>query len=130
MRKIYFILLAVLTFHSNSFSQDRTTQVIAHRGGAKLAPENTLAAFQHAINLGVDMIEIDVEQTSDSIVVVLHDDHVDRTTNGTGRIDSLSYAYVKELDAGSWFADEYKDERVSTLEDVLQLINGQVILLI
>jgi glycerophosphoryl diester phosphodiesterase len=130
MRKIYFILLAVLAFHLNSCSQDKTTQVIAHRGGAKLAPENTSAAFQHAINLGVDMIEIDVEQTSDSVVVVLHDDHVDRTTNGTGRIDSLSYAYVKKLDAGSWFADEYKDERISTLEEVLQLINGQVILLI
>ena len=92
-----------MAFQINSFSQDKTTQVIAHRGGAKLAPENTLGAFQNAINLGVDMIEIDVEQTGDSVVVVLHDGKVDRTTNGIGKIESLSYDYVRNLDAGSWF---------------------------
>ncbi len=105
-------------------------KVIAHRGGAKLAPENTLAAFKNAIELGVDMIEIDVAQTSDSVVVVLHDDRVDRCSNGVGRIDSLSYDYVKTLDAGSWFSEEYKDERIPTLDEVFELINGQVILLI
>ncbi len=105
-------------------------KVIAHRGGSNLAPENTLAAFKNAIELGVDMIEIDVEQTSDSVVVVLHDDKVDRTTNGSGWVDSLSYEYVKTLDAGSWFSEEYKDEKIPSLDDVLALVNGQVILLI
>ncbi|MCK5467607.1 MAG: hypothetical protein KAI99_03840 [Cyclobacteriaceae bacterium] len=130
MREIYFITLVVMAFQINSFSQDKTTQVIAHRGGAKLAPENTLGAFQNAINLGVDMIEIDVEQTGDSVVVVLHDGKVDRTTNGIGKIESLSYDYVRDLDAGSWFSEDFQGERIPTLEEVLQLINGQVILLI
>ena len=98
--------------------------------GSNLAPENTLAAFQNAIDLGVDMIEIDVEQTSDSIVVVIHDSKVDRTSNGTGSVDSLSYSYVKTLDAGSWFDKKYENERISTLDETLQLINGKVILLI
>ncbi len=130
MLKLYSITLIVMAFHTISFSQNRITQVIAHRGGSNLAPENTVSAFQNAIDLGVDMIEIDVEQTSDAVVVVLHDDNVDRTTNGTGRIDSLSYDYVKNLDAGSWYSDKYKGEHISTLEEVLQLIDGQVILLI
>ena len=111
-------------------STDLTIQVIAHRGGANLAPENTLAAFQNAIDLGVDMIEIDVEQTRDSIVVVIHDDKVDRTTDGTGWVDSLSYGYVKTLDAGSWFDKSFKNERVPILEEVLQLIDGRVTLLV
>jgi len=111
-------------------STEPTVKVIAHRGGSNLAPENTRAAFQNAINLGVDMIEIDVEQTIDSVVVVIHDTKVDRTTNGTGRVDSLSYSYVKTLDAGSWFDNKYENEKILTLDETLQLINGRVILLI
>lgn len=121
----------IITFlMTTGCSTEPAIKVIAHRGGSNLAPENTLAAFQNAIDLGVDMIEIDVEQTSDSIVVVIHDSKVDRTTNGTGSVDSLSYSYVKTLDAGSWFDKKYKNERISTLDETLQLINGKVILLI
>ena len=111
-------------------STEPVIKVIAHRGGSDLAPENTLAAFQNAIDLGVDMIEIDVEQTSDSIVVVIHDEKVDRTTNGTGWVDSLSFAYVKTLDAGSWFDKKFKNERIPSLEEVLQFVDGRVILLV
>ena len=109
---------------------DQRIHIIAHRGGSNLAPENTLAAFQNAIDLGVDMIEIDIEQTSDSVVVVIHDDRVDRTTNGFGAVDSLRYDEIKKLDAGSWFDPQYKDERIPTLDQVMELIDGQVILLI
>lgn len=119
-----------LLFATSGCSTKRPVQVIAHRGGSNLAPENTLAAFQNAINLGVDMIEIDVEQTNDSVVVVIHDTRVDRTSNGTGSVDSLNYSYVKTLDAGSWFDKRYENEKISTLDETLQLINGQVILLI
>lgn len=125
------LLLTIITMISlPGCTTKQSPKVIAHRGGAQLAPENTLAAFRNAINLGVDMIEIDVEQTSDSVVVVLHDDWVDRCSNGKGRIDSLSYDYVKTLDAGSWFSEKYKDEKIPTLDEVFELINGQVILLI
>ena len=80
--------------------------VIAHRGGGGLAPENTLAAFERAASIGVDVIEIDVQSTSDGELVVLHDAAVDRTTDGSGLINSLTLEQVKKLDAGfSWTQD-------------------------
>jgi len=121
-------VISVLLF--SGCSPGQPVKVVAHRGGSNLAPENTLAAFKKAMELGVDMIEIDVAQTIDSVVIVLHDDRVDRTTNGTGRIDSLPFDRVKALDAGSWFSEQYKNERIPTLDEVLELVNGQVILLI
>ncbi len=125
---IYFCMMLILT--STGCSSKRTVEVIAHRGGSRLAPENTLAAFQNAIDLGVDMIEIDVEQTSDSVVVVIHDSKVDRTTNGKGSVDSLSFDYIRTLDAGSWFDKSFENEKIPTLDEVLDLINGKVKLLI
>ncbi len=80
--------------------------LIAHRGGAGLAPENTLAAFQNSVyRWGADMLEMDVQATRDGEVVVIHDETVDRTTNGTGRIDALTFQQVQELDAGYHFKD-------------------------
>jgi glycerophosphoryl diester phosphodiesterase len=104
--------------------------VIAHRGGANLAPENTMAAFEQALGMGVDMIEIDVEQTRDSVIVVIHDRSVDRTTNGTGLVDSLTYGEIRDLDAGSWFDPQYSVERIPTLDQVLEKISGRTKLLI
>ena len=80
--------------------------VIAHRGGAGLWPENTLYAFERAASLGVDVIETDVRATSDGEVVVMHDEHVGRTTDGAGRVASMTLAELKRLDAGyRWTAD-------------------------
>ena len=94
---------------------------IAHRGasGQGLAPENTLAAFEKAVQLGVDMLEIDVHATRDGQVVVLHDTTLDRTTDGTGIVAELSSADVRQADAGSWFAADFTGERVPLLEEVL-----------
>lgn len=79
-------------------------QLIAHRGGARLAPENTMAAFRCAVEeWDADMLEMDVRLTSDGRVVVIHDDTVDRTTDGTGRIRDMTWAQARELDAGSRF---------------------------
>ncbi len=72
----------------------------AHRGAAGLAPENTLAAFRMALELGADGTEMDLQLTRDGVVVVIHDDTVDRTTDGRGRIGDLTLAEVKRLDAG------------------------------
>lgn len=91
---------------------------IGHRGAAGHAPENTLAAIQKGIELGVDFVEIDVRCTADGILVALHDSSVNRTTNGKGPIDRLSLRDVKALDAGN-------GECVPTLEEVLNVVSGQ-----
>ncbi len=101
--------------------------VIAHRGGGGLWPENTLYAFEHAVALGVDALEMDVQSTKDGELVVIHDDTVDRTTNGTGRVQALTLAEIKALDAGyTWTADNgrsypFRDQglRVPALVEVL-----------
>ena len=99
--------------------------VIAHRGGKGLAPENTLAAFTHSATLGVDVLEMDLRQSSDGALIVLHDRRVDRTTNGQGAADSLSLAQLKQLDAGYHFSPDgqtfpYRGQGVSipTLDEV------------
>ena len=80
--------------------------VIAHRGGAGLRPENTMPAFRHAVALGVDVLEMDVRSTSDGVLVLMHDRTVDRTTNGTGPVDSFTFEQLRKLDAGHrWSPD-------------------------
>lgn len=123
--------LVVLVLLAPGCSNESKVKVIAHRGGSHLAPENTMAAFKNAINLGVDMIEIDVEQTKDSFVVVIHDATVDRTTNGSGAVDTLTWSYVKSLNASrSWRGENFRDEKISTLDDVLQLLKGSGVTLL
>jgi len=103
------------------------TLVIAHRGGAQLRPENTLAAFTHAAALGVDMLEMDLRATADGVLVVVHDATVDRTTDGQGRVDTLSLSALQKLDAGyRWSPDGGRSHpfrgtgvRVPTLAEVL-----------
>jgi glycerophosphoryl diester phosphodiesterase len=98
-------------------------QIIAHRGGPINAPENTLAAFRNAITLGVDWLEFDVQMTKDGALVVIHDETVDRTTNGTGAVRDLTLEEIRSLDAG-------QGEKVPTFEEVVQLAktNGMKIL--
>src|SRR3970040_315639 len=80
--------------------------VIAHRGGAGLRPENTLAAFSHAVAIGADVLEIDVQPTADGAIVCIHDATVDRTTDGQGRVDSFTLKELRKLDAGhNWSGD-------------------------
>ena len=75
-------------------------KLIAHRGGPKYAPENTLAAFRNAVTLGVDGYEFDVQMTKDGALVIMHDETVDRTTNGSGAVKDLTLAQIRALDAG------------------------------
>lgn len=95
---------------------------IGHRGANAYAPENTLAAFRKAILMGMDMIELDVHMTSDSQLVVIHDDTVDRTTDGSGYIIQMTLEEIRKLDAGSWFNVSFAGERIPTLEESLALI--------
>ncbi len=114
----------------NDMNPKRIPIIIAHRGGAKLAPENTIAAFKNAINIGVEMIEIDVHLSKDSEIIVIHDDDLTRTSNGQGEIKDLTLEEIKKYDAGSWFGEDFKGEKIPTLTEVLKSINGESKLLI
>jgi glycerophosphoryl diester phosphodiesterase len=106
--------------------------IIAHRGDSASRPENTLASCRQALSLGVDVVEVDVQLTSDGHVVVLHDVTVNRTTDGTGSVREMPLAAVKKLNAGfgSKFGNEFKDEKVPTLGEVLDLVRGRAKLMI
>lgn len=93
---------------------------IAHRGASGYAPENTFAAFRRAVAQGVSFIETDLHLTRDAHFVAIHDEKVDRTTNGHGSIHEMTLAEVRRLDAGSWFASEFMGERIPTLEEILE----------
>ena len=97
---------------------------IAHRGasGVGLAPENTMAAFERAIQVGVDAVELDVRATRDGALVVLHDATLDRTTDREGPVAELSLEQVRQADAGAWFGREFVGQRVPVLADVLDLL--------
>ena len=124
------LTLFVRPAQSHPFFQPDTTGilVIAHRGGAALRPENTLAAFVHAVELGADILEMDLRATADGAIVVLHDSTVDRTTDGKGRVDGLSLEELSSLDAGyRWSRDggrsfpfRGQNIRVPTLEEVFK----------
>jgi glycerophosphoryl diester phosphodiesterase len=102
--------------------------IVAHRGASGTAPENTLAAFQQALDIGVGALEMDVHLSRDGEVVVIHDATVDRTTNGTGNVSDLTLSQLKKLDAGSRFAPQFAGEGIPTLQEVLDLAQGKVII--
>ncbi len=100
--------------------------VIGHRGASGLAPENTLAAFHKAVQLGAGFIETDLQLSRDARLVALHDDTLDRTTNGRGPVSSKTLEELRRLDAGSWFRSSdrpanpaYAGERIPTIEEIL-----------
>ena len=95
---------------------------IAHRGASGHRPENTLVAFRHAIALGTDMVEVDCQLTRDGAPVILHDETLDRTTDGRGPLGRRTLAEVRALDAGSWFSPEFAGERVPTLEETVETL--------
>jgi len=94
--------------------------LIAHRGASGHAPENTLAAFRKAVAMGLSFIETDLQLTRDARFVAIHDDTVNRTTNGQGKVHDLTLAEIRRLDAGSWFGSAFAGERVPTLEETLE----------
>lgn len=96
-------------------------RVVAHRGGGLLAPENTLAALRLARNLGFSAVEFDVKLTADGVPVLMHDDTLDRTTDGSGAVSEASFPDIAKLDAGSWFANEFSGERVPSFAEASAL---------
>ena len=101
-----------------------TPEIIAHRGASYLAPENTLAAFRKAMEIGADGVEMDVQQTSDKKLVIHHDYIIDMHTDIAGKIYDMTEGELKELDFGSWKDVSFKDERIATLHEALSLCKG------
>ncbi len=97
-------------------------RVGGHRGDPDSAPENTLAAFEAAVAAGVDYVETDVQRTADGVLVLLHDDDLDRTTSGRGPVVEAASAEVRALDAGSWFAPAYAGQRIITVDEFLDWV--------
>src|SRR6185437_12837650 len=96
--------------------------VIGHRGAASSAPENTLGGMRRAHALGIRWVEFDVRLSGDGHCILLHDDAVDRTTDGTGEAAALDFAALRRLDAGSWFSPDFAGERIPTLEETVALL--------
>lgn len=101
----------------------------AHRGASGYYPENTMMAFEEAVNMGCTGIETDVHMTKDGELVLIHDEMVDRTTNGSGYVKDYSLKEIKRLDAGSVKGQQFKGVTIPTLEELLEFLRGKEILL-
>jgi glycerophosphoryl diester phosphodiesterase len=104
------------------WNEIKTPIIIAHRGDSAHAPENTLAAFQSAVKKGAEAVEFDVKLSQDGQVIVIHDQTVDRTTDGQGDVRHLSLAQLKQLDADILFKGQYPAERIPTLDEVFEAV--------
>lgn len=108
--------------------QGSVPTIFAHRGASLNAPENTLAAFELAVKQGADAIELDAKLTADGEVVVIHDQTVDRTTQGTGRVNQLTLQELKTLDAGSHFDITFRGEPIPTLSEVFEAADRSLLI--
>jgi len=99
----------------------RKPWIIAHRGASGHAPENTMAAFHAAVEMGAPFIECDIQMTRDGRFVSIHDSTVERTTNGRGAVKDLTLAELRELDAGKWYERDFMGEKIPTIEEILEL---------
>ena len=113
-----------------SQQEERHIKVIAHRGGAACAPENTLAALEQAITVGADLAEIDLRMTRDGVVVALHDEDLSRTAGLKQKVCDVDSQAVRTLDAGHWFSSEYAGEQIPTLTEVLNTTRGRLPLIL
>ncbi|GAB2537697.1 glycerophosphodiester phosphodiesterase family protein [Gracilibacillus alcaliphilus] len=100
-------------------------EIIAHRGASGYAPENTLAAFQKAVESGATGIELDVRLTKDQVPVICHDPTIKRTSNGTAAIHQSSLAELKQYDFGAWYDSEFVGEKIPTVEETLKLLKDK-----
>jgi glycerophosphoryl diester phosphodiesterase len=109
-------------------SKGKPPLIIGHRGNSGVAPANTMESIRQAVDLGVDMIELDVMQTRDGVLILIHNDTLDETTNGKGPVSAMDYASIRKLDAGSWKDKRYAGEKIPTLMEALDFAKGKVYL--
>ena len=116
------ILIVILLMTNALMAQN--VLITAHRGASGYTPENTISAVKKALDIGVDRIEVDVQQTADGVVICLHDKTLDRTTTGKGKVGEMLFEEVKLLKANRGFESDYPAEAVPTLEQVFELLDG------
>lgn len=112
--------------NSSPYGDLKQPIIFAHRGASAYAPENTIAAFVLALDQGADAIELDAKLSADGQVVVMHDETVDRTTDGSGSVKSLTLADLQSLEAGSKFPPLFKSEKVPSLEQVFEAVGRKI----
>ena len=131
MKPILFSIVVIAVFITTGCKNTESIKLpdkglCAHRGALETHPENTIPAFQAAINAGAQMIEFDVWLTKDKQMVIIHDPSVDRTTNGKGKVTDLTLAEIKTLDAGSWKSPEFTGEKIPTLVETLDIMPNNI----
>jgi glycerophosphoryl diester phosphodiesterase len=122
---ISFPFCPALCAPADSGAASKKMHVIAHRGGRKWAPENTLSAFRKSLELGVDGVELDIHRCKSGELIVIHDEDLSRTTNGDGFIADKTLEELKKLDAGSWYDKSFVGEKLPLLDEVLKLVQGK-----
>lgn len=120
------LFLAVAILPISLTCAQAAPEIYAHRGGKLWAPENSMAAFRKSTEAKVDGIELDIHKCKSGELVVIHDDTLNRTTSGTGFVKDKTWAQLKDLDCGSWYSKEFKNERLPLLKDVLALVDGKL----
>jgi glycerophosphoryl diester phosphodiesterase len=108
----------------------RQVDNVAHRGASAYAPENTIAAFDKAVEMKADYIEIDVQRSMDGELVLIHDTTVDRTTDGSGKVGDFTFEELRSLDAGSWKGEQFAGEHIPTFDEILDRYHGKIGILI
>lgn len=101
----------------------------AHRGASAYAPENTMAAFKKAFQIGANGIELDLQKTKDGKIVIFHDNKIDKKSNGTGKISDYTYKELLEFDFGSWFSNEFENEKIVLFEDFMKEVSDKNLIL-
>lgn len=104
----------------------RAFRLVAHRGAPAVAPEHTIPAYEAAVRAGATALELDVRQTADEQLVVIHDERLERTTDGTGVVSDLTVRELKRLDAGRWFGRAFRGQRIQTLAEILERFRDRV----
>lgn len=131
---LFMSMFTAPVFASNGGTQSIQEQQqmvnVAHRGASGHAPENTISAFDKAVEMKADYIEIDVQMTQDGKLVVIHDTTVDRTTNGAGPVGDYTLEEIQKLDAGSWFDEEFAGEQIPTFDEIMDRYRGKIGILI
>ncbi len=121
LHTIYPPILLIVAVGAPATATEPQPLVVAHRGLMHHAPENTLASFRACLELRLGF-EFDVQRTKDGHLVCIHDDTVDRTTDGSGKVSEMTLDEIHRLDAESWFDPKFAGERVPTIEEVLKLV--------
>ncbi|MBJ12980.1 MAG: hypothetical protein CMG62_07900 [Candidatus Marinimicrobia bacterium] len=130
----FFILISVLIYRPNYKNvnnvPDSELLVIAHRGFGNYAPDNSKSAVKIAISSGMDGVDLDGQMTADGELVIFHDPKVDRLTNGSGPLKEKTLSELRQLDMGYKFDEKYTGETISTYEEILQLVDGRLIVFV